>query len=51
MIKNKNFDIFCYINKNKQIALTKKKQVSFLKILTYLLLKSFIARKIKTGSF
>ena len=31
MIKNKNYDIFCYINKNKQIALTKKKQVSFLK--------------------
>ena len=30
MIKNKNYDIFCYINKNKQIALTKKKQVSFL---------------------
>tara|TARA_Y100000996_G_scaffold414286_1_gene404729 strand:- start:498 stop:1499 length:1002 start_codon:yes stop_codon:yes gene_type:complete len=30
-IKNKNFDIFCYINKNKQIALTKKNQVSFLK--------------------
>ena len=24
LIKNKNFDIFCYINKNKQIALTKK---------------------------
>ena len=30
-IKDKNFDIFCYINKNKQIALTKKNQVSFLK--------------------
>ena len=24
MIKNKNYDIFCYINKKKQIALTKK---------------------------
>ena len=31
MIKNKNFDIFCYLNKKKQIALTKKNQISFLK--------------------
>ncbi len=31
IIKNKNYDIFCYINKNKQIALTKKNQISFLK--------------------
>ncbi len=31
MIKNKNYNIFCYINKNKQIALTKKNQISFLK--------------------
>ncbi len=31
MIKNKDYDIFCYINKNKQIALTKKNQISFLK--------------------
>ncbi len=31
MIKNKNYDIFCYINKKKQIALTKKNQISFLK--------------------
>ncbi len=31
MIKNRNFDIFCYINKKKQIALTKKSQISFLK--------------------
>ncbi len=31
LIKNKNYDIFCYINKNKQIALTKKNQISFLK--------------------
>ena len=30
-IKNKNYDIFCYINENKQIALTKKNQISFLK--------------------
>ena len=31
MIKNINYDIFCYINKDKQIALTKKNQISFLK--------------------
>ena len=31
MIKNKNYDVFCYINKKKQIALTKNKQFSFLK--------------------
>ena len=31
LMKNKNYDIFCYINKNKQIALTKKNQISFLK--------------------
>ena len=31
--KNKvmNYDIFCYVNKNKQIALTKENEVSFLK--------------------
>jgi len=31
MIKNKNYDVFCYINKKRQIALTKQNQVSFLK--------------------
>ena len=31
MIKSKNYDIFCYLNKNQQIALTKKNQISFLK--------------------
>ena len=31
MMRSKNYDIFCYINKKKQIALTKKNQVSFLK--------------------
>ena len=31
MIKNKTYDIFCYINKKKQIALTKNNQISFLK--------------------
>ena len=31
MIKNKNYDIFCYVNKKKQIALTKNNKISFLK--------------------
>ena len=31
MIKKKNYDIFCYINKKRQIALTKNSQISFLK--------------------
>ncbi len=31
MIRNKNYNIFCYINKKKQIALTKNSQISFLK--------------------
>ena len=31
MVKNKDYDIFCYINKKKQIALVKNKQISFLK--------------------
>ena len=31
MIKNKNYDVFCYVNRKKQIALTKKNNVGFLK--------------------
>ena len=31
IIINKNYDIFCYINKDKKIALTQKNQISFLK--------------------
>ena len=31
MIKNKNYNIFCYINNKKQIALTKKNETGFLK--------------------
>ena len=31
MIKIRDYDIFCHINKNKQIALTKKNQIGFLK--------------------
>jgi A/G-specific adenine glycosylase len=30
MNKNKNYDIFCYINKKKEIALTKKNNLGFL---------------------
>jgi len=31
MIKEINYDIFCYLNNNKQIALTKENKISFLK--------------------
>ena len=31
MIKDKNYDIFCYLNQKKQIALVKNSQISFLK--------------------
>jgi len=31
MVKNKDYDIFCYINKKKQNALSKNNQISFLK--------------------
>ncbi len=31
MVKKKDYNIFCYINKSKQIALTKKNQLGFLK--------------------
>ena len=31
MIKEKNYDIFCYLNNNEQIALTKENKISFLK--------------------
>ena len=31
MVKNKDYDIFCYINKKKQIALAKNNQIGFLK--------------------
>tara|TARA_B110000881_G_C18501833_1_gene477337 strand:- start:53 stop:1051 length:999 start_codon:yes stop_codon:yes gene_type:complete len=30
VMKNKNYDIFCYLNKNKQIALTKNNNLGFL---------------------
>ena len=31
MIKKMNYDIFCYLNRNEQIALTKENKISFLK--------------------
>ena len=30
MIENKNYDVFCYVNKKRQIALTKKNNLGFL---------------------
>ena len=30
MIKNKSYDVFCYINKKKQIGLTKKNNLGIL---------------------
>ena len=30
MIKNKNYDVFCYMNKKKEMALTKKNKLGFL---------------------
>ena len=30
MIRNKNYDVFCYVNRKKQIALTKKNNLGFL---------------------
>ena len=30
-VKEMNYDIFCYLNKKKQIALTKENKISFLK--------------------
>ena len=30
MIKSKNYDVFCYVNKKRQIALTKKNNLGFL---------------------
>ena len=31
IVKEMNYDIFCYLNKNKKIALTKENKISFLK--------------------
>ena len=30
MVESKNYDVFCYINKKRQIALTKKNNLGFL---------------------
>ena len=30
MIENKNYDVFCYVNKKRQIALTTKNNLGFL---------------------
>jgi hypothetical protein len=31
MIKEMNYDVFCYLNNNEQIALTKENKISFLR--------------------
>ena len=31
MIRDKNYDIFCFINEKKQIALAKNNKISFLR--------------------
>ena len=48
-IKIMNYDIFCYLNKKKQIALTKENKISFLKnfnlpLIKKMELKSYIKR-------
>ena len=45
MIKKKNYDIFCYINKKKQIALTKNSKISFLKNFNLPIIKESINSK------
>ena len=47
MIRNKNYDIFCYINKKKQIALTKNNQLGFLKNFNIPVIKESITPPIK----
>ena len=42
-----NYDIFCYINKKKQIALTKKNKISFLKNFNLPLIKKMENNNLK----
>ena len=42
-----NYDIFCYINKKKQIALTKKNEISFLKNFNLPLIKKMKYNSVK----
>ena len=42
-----NYDIFCYLNKKKQIALTKENEISFLKDFNLPLMKKMKNNSIK----
>ncbi len=43
MFKDKNYNIFCYLNKKKQIALTKKNKIGFLKNFNMPIIKETIS--------
>jgi hypothetical protein len=47
MIKKMNYDIFCYLNKKKQIALTKENKISFLKNFNLPLIKEMKKNSVK----
>jgi len=47
MIKSKNYDVFCYVNEKKQIALTKKNNLGFLKEFNLPLIKETISKSKK----
>ena len=47
MIKEKNYDIFCYLNSNEQIALTKENKISFLKNFNLPLIKEMKNNSVK----
>ena len=52
MIKKMNYDIFCYLNRNEQIALTKENKISFLKNFNLPEMKETKKKiKIKVGNF
>ena len=46
-IKVMNYDIFCYVNKKKQIALTKKNKIKFLKNFNLPLIKKMKNNSVK----
>jgi len=49
MFKNKNYDIFCFLNNKKQIALTKKNNLGFLKNFNLPMIKE--SKENNTGSW
>ena len=48
MIKNKNYDIFCFLNRKRQIALTKKNNLGFLKNFNLPMIKESNEKNIKS---